>query len=434
MCELAQAAMPHGRPPRTKARHRRVPCEQAAPGSSHRGQDRADARRAARARRARLKAYGRWKPFVDPGRAKAHVLMLRTQSIGWKRVAKLAGVSEDTVARLLYRKPPRPIRSETEAKILAVTPDLANLAAGARLNSIGSRRRLQALVAVGWPQRWLAARLGWQWPRFTAVMNRENSITAANARAVIVLYDKLRDQLPPQATAAERGAVAKALNVAHSHRWALPQAWDDDTIDNPQARPRILAVTPDLANLAAGARLNSIGSRRRLQALVAVGWPQCWLAARLGWEWARFRALMNRENSITAANARAVIVLYDELWNQPPPQATVAERAAVTRALNVAHKHRWALPQAWDDDAIDDPDAAAEDCRRRRERLRQAELVEEAAELIRSPLAADEGGHHGQGYKPEHAAERLGVTLAALDQALRRAAAAEAAAAAEDAA
>jgi hypothetical protein len=183
-----------------------------------------------------MKAYGRWQPFVPAGPAREWVLMLMDYGIGWQRIAKLAGLTDRPISSLLYGKPPsRKIRPETEAKILAVKPVLANLADTVLVDPTGTRRRLQALVAAGWPQRRLARRLGWAWNQYRAVAYHQKHISAATARIVIALYDELWDQPPAQATPTARTAVRKARQLAELRHWPPPQAWDDDTIDDPRA-------------------------------------------------------------------------------------------------------------------------------------------------------------------------------------------------------
>ncbi|MGH3405861.1 MAG: WhiB family transcriptional regulator, partial [Streptosporangiaceae bacterium] len=207
-------------------------------------------RREAEQNRVRLRASGKWQPWVDSGPARAHVRMLMAFGIGCDRVAALAGpaVSAGAVSALIYGHPPGPpsrkIRPEAEAAILAVQPVLENLAATALVDPTGTRRRLQALVAAGWPQRRLAARLGWRWSNFYTVMAYPKQIAAATARAVIALYCELRDQPPPQATQAEKTAMLNARALAETRGWPGPDRWDDGTIDDPRAAPRTAAGRP----------------------------------------------------------------------------------------------------------------------------------------------------------------------------------------------
>ncbi|MCW2900008.1 MAG: hypothetical protein JWO67_2273, partial [Streptosporangiaceae bacterium] len=177
----------------------------------------------------------------------------------------------------------------------------------------------------------------------------------------------------------------------------------------PETAAAILAVQPKVQDLWAGARVDATGTHRRLQALVALGHSQARLAARLGQTGPNFCRMM-RASQVRAATARAVLDLYRELWLQPPPETTRYERNSASRARNFAEGHGWVLPAAWDDGAIDDPDARpAEGWKRSQRRTRgSAELAEEALDVM------------GQGHTREQAAERLGVSVAAIDKAFER--------------
>src|SRR6185503_12264157 len=139
------------------------------------------------------------------------------------------------------------------------------------------------------------------------------------------------------------------------------------------------------------------------------GWSQAKIGGRLGITPANFAAMMRRDQ-VTAATERAARALYDELWNRPPPETGQREKIAAARARNYARANRWAPPLAWDEDQLDTPDGTpAEGWQRTARTLRRsAELAEDAAELA------------AQGYTPEHAAARLGVSRGALGAALAR--------------
>jgi AraC-like DNA-binding protein len=99
----------------------------------------------------------------------------------------------------------------------------------AHVHAVGTARRLQALVAYGYTWRALATHLGVS-PRRTqdlASMRRGfvHRDTAARVRTV---YDRL---------SLTRGGAAYALTVAARYGWLPPLAWDDATIDDPQAQP-----------------------------------------------------------------------------------------------------------------------------------------------------------------------------------------------------
>jgi hypothetical protein len=218
-----------------------------------------------------MQLYGRWQPYVDAGPAREHVRLLGSAGIGWRRAARLAGVSTSAISKLLYggpgdRPPTRRIRPQTEAAILAVLPSPANLGGKALTDGTATRRRMQALVATGRPKAQLAARLGMLLSNFSLALER-GQVTAATERAAAALYDELWDQPPPERTHREKISASRARNYAAVRGWALPQQWDDDTIGDPSAGPaerRQDGGPPRGAELAEEAReLLSFGLDRR---------------------------------------------------------------------------------------------------------------------------------------------------------------------------
>lgn len=97
---------------------------------------------------------------------------------------------------------------------------------------VGTVRRVKALCAIGWTQGELAARLGVTRSRVSNIIrNTRGVVLIDTARKVADLYDELSMVVPVgrEATRARKQAAAK--------RWAPPLAWDDETIDDPKARP-----------------------------------------------------------------------------------------------------------------------------------------------------------------------------------------------------
>lgn len=190
------------------------------------------------ATRARLKAYGRWHPFVDAGSARDHIQALTCAGMGLKRIAEVSGMSPAQLSKVLNGSPGGPraqIRGSTQARILAVQVDLA---AGARVDGTGTARRLQALVALGWSQVQLAARLGVAPTNLTPLIHcGRRSVVVATAQAVTVLYDELSMTLPPQITVEQQRSVARAQGTARRRGWVPPLAWEEEALDDPAARP-----------------------------------------------------------------------------------------------------------------------------------------------------------------------------------------------------
>lgn len=226
---------PHG----TRARYVLGPGPGTGPGCRCRPCSAAN--RDAESKRTRLKTYGQWEPYVDAGPAREHVRALAGCGIGWKRAAELAGVSTGAMSKLLYggpsdRPPSKRIRPATAARILAVQPSPSSLASRALIPAIGTQRRLQALVAIGWSQARLAARLGMLRPNFGHLMLRPH-VAAATARAVLELYRELWNMPPAEDGHRAKISASRARNHARAHGWPPPAAWDDDRIDDPGGQP-----------------------------------------------------------------------------------------------------------------------------------------------------------------------------------------------------
>ena len=232
------SAREHG----TRARYVLGPDENGTPGRPCRCSPCKLANREAANHATRMKAYGRWQPDVDASAARKHLQMLAACGIGWKRAAVLAGIGNGTVSKILYggpgeRPPTRRIRPETEAAILATLPSLDLLPGGVTVGATGTQRRIKALVATGWSQAKLAARLGMTPANFGNLLHQRAQVTAATARAVRDLYDELWNTSPPQEAHRDKIAANRARNYARARDWALPAAWDDARMDDPAATP-----------------------------------------------------------------------------------------------------------------------------------------------------------------------------------------------------
>lgn len=184
---------------------------------------------------------GTWQPYVDATAAREHVLRLKASGVGDRTIAAAAGLDRKQVRILLHGRPergtppPAQIRPATAAALLAVDLTLDLLPGSFLIDATGTHRRLQALTAAGWPQHHLAARLGMTDGNYSSMLNRPQ-VTAATARAARVLYDELW-RADPREAGVNAQAYSRARNHAARLGWAPVGAWDDDTIDNPDAVP-----------------------------------------------------------------------------------------------------------------------------------------------------------------------------------------------------
>lgn len=106
------------------------------------------------------------------------------------------------------------------------------------VDNTGVVRRRRALAAIGWSLTDLAPYFGttWQTVGMHAAGDRVRRDTLDRWRAV---YEQLSMTIGPSRQARE---------YAQRQGWAPPLAWDDDTIDDPDASPeglRLCAVHPE---------------------------------------------------------------------------------------------------------------------------------------------------------------------------------------------
>lgn len=186
--------------------------------------------------RRRQKAYGRFdelSDYTDARPAHEHVNRLRKANVGLDIIAELSGLPRRTVQEV-GRRQPRTIQKPTAYAILSVPlpvkPHSLPVADNTFIDPTGTIRRLQAMVVAGHPMSQLSMRLGYRGNPITYLVNGHRKfITAAFARKVDALYAELEDVPGPsdraRADAADRG-------------WAPAIAWDDDTIDDPKAKPQ----------------------------------------------------------------------------------------------------------------------------------------------------------------------------------------------------
>ena len=174
--------------------------------------------------------------YVDAQPARDHVRMLIEQGLTIGQIEQRSGVHRTAIRVLIGDWPGRPaskrITRHTQAALLAVRPNPVGTEQHGLVDPTGARRRLQALMALGWNGRYLAERLSMSSRTFwTLVREQSTSPVLVSTRTnVIDLYDELCLTVP-----APSRARTRALTIARESRWQPPLAWDDDVIDMPAA-------------------------------------------------------------------------------------------------------------------------------------------------------------------------------------------------------
>lgn len=143
-------------------------------------------------------------------------------------------------------------------------------------------------------------------------------------------------------------------------------------------------------------RVDATGTARRLQALAAIGWPTSDLAQRTGHSSIALQQWRSgRHRRVHRATHQIITSLYEQLWDTAGP-STYSRRHAT--------RHGWAVPMAWSDDTIDDPNGRPDLGRRPRGRIDLADITHlERFGHTRTQIAA-----------------RLGVDPESITTALRR--------------
>lgn len=179
---------------------------------------------------------GHIQEYVDAGPIAQHIRRLVRDGWEYADIAKVSGVSEPTIGRV-RRGVTKRVETETADAILGTLPRMRDRANPSRMvNAVGVRRRIRALVAVGWTVREIARRVG-KTPSQMWWYERQDMVTVATHAMVAAVYDEMWAETPPQATAEQRRIYKRARTHAANRGWPSPLAWDDDRIDDPLAIP-----------------------------------------------------------------------------------------------------------------------------------------------------------------------------------------------------
>ncbi|MEV4287401.1 hypothetical protein AB0K40_17995 [Nonomuraea bangladeshensis] len=191
---------------------------------------------AAARRRAAVRRWNGTPAWADAEPVRQHIRALMAQGPGWERIADVAGVARSTVRSVLYRIGGRErtqrMRPELAERLLAVRLEQL-LKPRTYIDATGTRRRIQALAAIGWTLTEQGHRIG-RAPTSMCylALARGDKVTAAVAARVAALYDELSMTPAPESDTSRRSRAR-----AETRGWAPPLAWDDETIDDPAAVP-----------------------------------------------------------------------------------------------------------------------------------------------------------------------------------------------------
>lgn len=212
------------------------------------GCKRAECRRRGREydrRRYRQVGYGTWRSLVDAAPVREHIAALREAGNSIPDIQRLASVGAATLSRILYDSPQNPraqrIRHEVADRILAVEIAPPPTKPHQLVDGLGTRRRLQALISMGWTLNALGPLLGFHPRRLTDLLHGDR-VFVSTARRIAEGY-RVVQTWDPAAHGVPQSSRTMSRNLAAREGWYGPLAWDN--IDDPDAKPeKADAYTP----------------------------------------------------------------------------------------------------------------------------------------------------------------------------------------------
>ena len=182
---------------------------------------------------------GTWKPFTDAAPVREHLQKLVEAGVTIDAIAITVGADRAAITDFTHRRrPSRAIRYGTNpqlaARILAVTPE--SICAG-RVDATGAKRRIQALVAAGWPLLHIGRQIGMGEQRPEQIL-RVQRIYAATRKQVADGYEQLVN-VRPERRGVPKDKARLSRERAAAGRWPNPAYWADrmDVIDDPYFEP-----------------------------------------------------------------------------------------------------------------------------------------------------------------------------------------------------
>ncbi|MCR6647772.1 MAG: hypothetical protein NVV70_06385 [Cellulomonas sp.] len=168
--------------------------------------------------------------LVPATRVRRHIEHLRAAGGSVRGIAECAGVAPTAVSRIASGRQPTTTAKVARA-ILSVRPEsiLARPHGPGFVPNLGARRRIQALLALGWTHAGITARMGTKTTSQLVLHQVGDWIARETHDAVVSAYAALA-MTPGPSERTRRRAVARG--------YAPPLAWDDDNLDDPNAQPQ----------------------------------------------------------------------------------------------------------------------------------------------------------------------------------------------------
>lgn len=167
---------------------------------------------------------------VPSDAAREHLARLLMAGLTMAEVGRRAGLSRQAVD---YVRTHTTVTPRLEQAILNVSGP----------THFGGRRRVAALLAVGWTTRQIEREAGLCQGAVSSILTGRRRATDAALPGIVRAYEAMW-----------RGpAHPNPITLRHAQKcgYAPPMAWDDDTIDDPEAAPQGVPEAPERLTVAA---------------------------------------------------------------------------------------------------------------------------------------------------------------------------------------
>lgn len=186
---------------------------------------------------------------VEAGPVRAHLRKFIDANLTYPQISKATGVPTNTLRSIVLgvpepdgtRRTIKRVSARNSERILATPPPDRPDPKGKGVDPTGARRRLQALMALGWSGHRIATHAGVSRSTIFNVL-ADKPLHASVRDRIITAYQDMQHLLPEARDEGEARAITRTLNRARKAGWAPPAAWDEEDLDNPEA-PEPTATT-----------------------------------------------------------------------------------------------------------------------------------------------------------------------------------------------
>lgn len=171
---------------------------------------------------------GEWHPeeTIDAKVLREHIQTLRKAGASIRAISRESGLSYRHLQFIMDGEYDTAKRT-TARKLLRLQP--GTIESGRTVPAIGITRRLQALNAMGYEHTDIAARVGCDRSRISMLCTgRNKNVSRALRDQILAVYTQL-EMKPGPSDIARRNAARKG--------YAVPLLWNEESIDDPSARP-----------------------------------------------------------------------------------------------------------------------------------------------------------------------------------------------------